>query len=216
MKITKIEIQKKNKKRYNLYIDDEFKMGIHEDVIVYLGLYVNQIIDESMYDDILLKEVKAQAKADAMNFISYRMRSRYEVKEKLRNLDYTEELIEETLLFLMEYGYLNDLEFTKSFIHDKATVSKHSLKKIRYDLKAKGISQSTFDDALQYYTDQDIDFEYDNAKILSKKKYDQLKAKNKYNEYELKQRVYQYMVQKGYLMYLVKDALNDALEEAID
>jgi len=213
MKITKIEIQKKNLKRYNLYIDGEFKMGIHEDVIVSLGLYVNMVIDDHMLEDILMKEVYAKAKADALNYISYRMRSESEVKTKLYELGNTEDMVNVTIDFLYEYGYLNDYEFTKSFIHDKATLSRHSLYRIKHDLKIKGVSSKVIEKAISYYNDQMIDFDYDNAKVLSLKKYKQLSNKKKYSEYELKQRVYQALSQKGFNIYTVKDALEDALNE---
>ncbi|MCH4889737.1 hypothetical protein EZV73_19295 [Acidaminobacter sp. JC074] len=217
MKITKIEIQKKNLKRYNLYIDGDFKMGIHEDVIVSLGLYVNMVIDEATVEDILLKEVYAKAKADALNYISYRMRSESEVKSKLYELGNTEDMVNVTIDFLYEYGYLNDYEFTKSFIHDKATLSRHSLYRIKHDLKLKGVSSKVIEKAINYYKDQMIDFDYDNAKVLALKKYKQLLSKKKYSEYELKQRVYQALSQKGFNIYTVKDALEDALnEEPID
>ena len=213
MKITKIEIQKKNLKRYNLYIDDEFNMGIHEDVIVILGLYVNMVIDQEMYNEILLKEVYSKAKADALNFISYRMRSESEVKKKLFELGYTPEMIDTTIDFLYEYSYLNDFEFTKSFIHDKATLSRHSIYRIRHDLRQKGVNSEIIEKALNHYRDQMIDFDYDNAKVLSLKKYKQLHNKRKYNEYELKQRVYQALVQKGFNIYTVKESLQDALDD---
>ncbi len=213
MKITKIEIQKKNKKRYNLYLDEEFKTGIHEDVLVMLGLYVNQEITQESYDDIIQKELNAKAKSEALHYISYRMRSTSEVVKKLADSDYDNDVISVTLAFLNEHGFLNDDEFTKAFIHDKATLSRHALAKIIYDLKKKGIPLPTIEKAKNYYMDQEIDFDFDNAKVLSLKKYKQLLAKNKYNEYELKQRVYQALTQKGFNIYLVKDALSEALTD---
>jgi regulatory protein len=211
MKITRIEIQKKNKKRYNLYLDNEFRTGIHEDVLVMLGLHVNQQITEEIYEDIILKELYAKAKSEALHFISYRMRSTSEVVKKLS--EYEEEVINETLDFLNEHGFLNDKEFIKAFIHDKATISRHSMTKIKYELKKIGLPTHLVEQVVNDYVDQEIDFDFDNAKVLSLKKFKQLLAKDKYNEYELKQRVYQSLTQKGYNIYLVKDALNKALEE---
>lgn len=211
MKITKIEIQKKNKKRYNLYIDDEFHMGIHEDVIVYMGLYVHQEIDESTYNNILLSEVAAKAKAEAINFLSYRMRSVYEVKKKLSSLDYLEDIIDETIDFLKKQGYLNDLEFAKAFIHDKTFVSRHSLKKIKYDIRLKGIHEEVFEEAL---CDLNIpDIENENIRYFAQKKYQQLLGKKKYNAYEIKQKIYQHLVQKGFNLYEVKDMVHLIIEE---
>jgi len=213
MKITKIEIQKKNKNRYNLYMDDVFKCGVHEDVIVYLGLHVNQEISDETYHEILLKEVKAKAKADAIKFISYRMRSVFEVKEKLISLECGSDAISHVLDFLEEHKLVNDYEFAKAFIHDKATLSHHSMSKISFELKKKGISADIIEKSKSHYIDQGEDFDYQNAKLLSLKKYKQLVLKDKYNDFELKQRVYQTLSQKGFNIYLVKEALADVLYE---
>ncbi|MBI9012752.1 MAG: RecX family transcriptional regulator [Clostridiales bacterium] len=213
MKITKIEIQKKNKNRYSLYMDDVFKCGVHEDVIVYLGLHVNQEISDEMYNDILLKEVVAKAKADAIKFISYRMRSVFDVKEKLKTLECGPDVISQVLDFLEEHNLVNDFEFTKAFIHDKSSISRHSMSKISYELKKKGISSDIINKAKTYYSELGEDFDYENAKVLSLKKYKQLVVKNKYNEYEIRQKVYQYLSQKGFNIYLVKEALEDGLYE---
>ncbi len=37
-KITKIEVQKKNKERFNLYLDGEFEMGIDMDTYIHFNL----------------------------------------------------------------------------------------------------------------------------------------------------------------------------------
>ena len=37
-KITKLEVQKKNKERFNLYLDNEFEMGIDIDTLVKFNL----------------------------------------------------------------------------------------------------------------------------------------------------------------------------------
>jgi len=213
MKITKIETQKKDLKRYNIYVDGEFTLGVHEDVIVLMGLYVNQEIDKKTLDEMLIKEGFAKAKADAIKFIAYRMRCQKEVIDKLIKNGHDPSVVRRVLDFLKENALVNDLEFAKAFIHDKATISRHPMSRIIYDLRKKGIHETDIESAKHYYTSQDTDFDYENALILSYKKYKQLYDKNKYTEYQLKQRVYQYMTQKGYNLYLVKDALEEALSE---
>lgn len=43
-KITKIEVQN-NKERFNLYLDDEFEMGIDIDTFVYFNLKKGQLVE---------------------------------------------------------------------------------------------------------------------------------------------------------------------------
>lgn len=44
-KITKIEVQKNNKERFNLFLDEAFEMGIDIDTLVKFNLKKNQMID---------------------------------------------------------------------------------------------------------------------------------------------------------------------------
>ena len=46
-KVTKIEVQKKNKERFNLFLDGEFEMGIDIDTLVKFNLKKDQILEPS-------------------------------------------------------------------------------------------------------------------------------------------------------------------------
>lgn len=51
-KVTKIEVQRKNKERFNLYLDGVFEMGIDMDTLVKFNLKKNQMIDAKQMEDI--------------------------------------------------------------------------------------------------------------------------------------------------------------------
>ena len=51
-KITKLEVQKKNKERFNLYLDNEFEMGIDIDTLVKFNLKKDQILEPSDMEQI--------------------------------------------------------------------------------------------------------------------------------------------------------------------
>ncbi|HCY4644726.1 TPA: recombination regulator RecX, partial [Staphylococcus aureus] len=44
-KITKIEVQKKNKERFNLFLDEQFEMGIDIDTLVKFNLKKGQQLE---------------------------------------------------------------------------------------------------------------------------------------------------------------------------
>ena len=212
MIITKIELQKKNKNRYNLYLDDEFRTGIHEDVLVYYNLHVKMEIDDEFYNEILRKEIFAKAKNEAVHFISYRLRSTMEIRNKMKSNEYEDSIIDEVIEFLEQYNFIDDYNFAKAFIYDKSTIAKHSLKKISIDLKHKGIQNDIIQKALDHYIDEGFDFESDTLAHLVGKKYKQYENKGKFTTYEVTQKVIQYFYQKGFGIDKVKLALNDYKE----
>lgn len=214
MKITKIEIQKKNNKRYNIYVDEIFELGVDENVLIKCGLYVDQTIDSEFITNIVLKEEQSKGNHYAINLISYRMRSEKEVIDKMRIKNYEFNIIDNTIQFLYENNLLNDLNFSLMFLRDKTSLNRHSLKRIKYDLKNKGVSNEIINNAINLYLDENDDPDFENARYLSLKKYHEIKARKKSSsltEYEIKQKTYQAIVIKGFNIYTVKDALEDGL-----
>lgn len=207
MKITKIEQQKKNRNRYSLFMDGEFKIGVHEDVIVFLNLKKDMDIDDETYKTLILKEEVAKAKQSALKYINYRLRSRKEVYNKLRDLDYTEEIIDETFDFLERYAFINDLEFAKAYIHDKSTIAHHSQKKIRYDLRNKGISDQLIDELFSH--EDNIENELASITKYVIKKFKQYKDEEPYIR---KQKTLKYCTGKGFNYGLVKQAIELYIE----
>ncbi|MBN2796075.1 MAG: RecX family transcriptional regulator [Clostridia bacterium] len=207
MVITKIEQQKNNKNRYSLYIDGEFKLGISEDVIVFLNLSVKQEINDTLYEMILQKELYAKAKSSALKYLQKQMKSKKEVIQKLMILEYPQVIIDEVMLFLEEYNFVDDLAYAKAYIHDKLSLSKHSMKRIQYDLNQKGIKQQIIEEALFDIDDQILLYEQENLVNDLRKKKKDYECKNKYNDYEIKQKLMYFFSQKGYSFDKIKKAI---------
>ena len=63
-KITAIEVQRKNKKRYNVYIDDSFAFGVHEDVLILHKLTVGMELSTAFKEEVLVAEEQSKANKD--------------------------------------------------------------------------------------------------------------------------------------------------------
>ena len=209
MIITKLEIQKKNKHRYNLFIDDKFNCGIHEDVIINLNLKTGMDIDENFFQNILQVEQQAKAKSDALHYIGYRMRSILEVEQKLENLGYEPSMITKTIEFLKEHNFLNDTAFAQAYISDKSNISRQSLRRIKYDLYKKGISDTIFVDACKEYLKKDEE----NLKYLLPIKYKSLEKKYGDQAYILEQKILSFFYQKGFPIDTIKSVYRRLLSE---
>lgn len=164
MKITKIESQR-NKERVNIYLDGEFAFGILRELQFKHKLKENMEITQDYIDNIILEEEQIKTNNAALRFLSYRQRSEKEIRDKLKEKDFEEEFIDNTIVYLKENDLIDDLAFAKAFVKDKIHLNKHGPRKIRYDLYLKGISDSIIDKALE----QD-DTEYERALELAKKK----------------------------------------------
>lgn len=206
MKISKIETQKKNKDRLNIYIDDAFAFGLSVDVFVKYNLKKDQEIDNEFIEEILLAEENNKAINLGVKYLSYRQRSIKEVKDHLKRKGYEESIVQITIDYLVEKKYLNDLEFAESFIRDKSYLNKYGINKIRYELMNKGISKEIIARTLKF----DDDEEYNNAMELAHKK---MKSYKKLDRDSIYRKLGGFLQRKGYRYDTVSKVIRDVLDE---
>jgi regulatory protein len=204
MKITKIESQK-NQDRVNIYIDGEFAFGLMAEIQYKYDLSKGMEINKEYIDKVLLEEEQAKANDQALRFLTYRQRSKKEIIDKLKKNGFSENIIENTLLYLKEYNLINDLEFAESFAKDKINLNGFGPKRIKYDLYKKGISN----DIIQKVLEEDKDDEYSRALELGKKKLTSYKNDDKNAKYR---KLGGFLQRKGYSYECVSKVLRELVK----
>ena len=206
MNISKIEAQKNNKDRLNIYLDDVFAFGLSMDVFIKYNLKKGQELDNSFVEEILLEEENNKAITSALKYLSYRQRSIKEARDHLKRKGYEETIIEKTLDYLLEKNYLNDYEFANSFIRDKSYLNKYGIKKIRYELINKGVSKEIIEKTLKF----DKDEEYSNALTLANKK---MRSYKNLDNSSIYRKLAGFLQRKGYRFDTVSKVLKEVLDE---
>ena len=107
--ITAVEKQS-NKPRYHIYLDGEYRLSVHEDVLVKHRLMKGSRVNERQLTRILRDE-ELQKAIRPLCGMQDAGRSIYEVKQKLSSLSYEEELAEEAVACLQRQGVLNDEKY---------------------------------------------------------------------------------------------------------
>ena len=102
----------------------------------------------------------------ALALLEFRDRTERELRQKLKEREYSAEEINETVLFLKEYRYLDDEAYVDRYI--RSCAARKSRRQIRADLERKGVSREIIDLQLQEeYVDEDSQI----RKLLQKKGY---------------------------------------------
>ncbi len=83
----------------------------------------------------------------ALKYLSYRQRSIKEIRDYLQKKDFSEQEISETIQKLLDYKFLNDTEFARTFVNSKQLRGK-SKRNISFELKLKGVSPDTSEEVL--------------------------------------------------------------------
>ena len=102
----------------------------------------------------------------ALALLEFRDRTEWELRQKLKEREYSAEEIDETVLFLKEYRYLDDEAYVGRYI--RSCAARKSRRQIRADLEHKGVSREIIDLQLQEKT---VDEDSQIRKLLQKKGY---------------------------------------------
>lgn len=208
MVITKIEKQKKNSKRWNLFVDGEFACGISEDTFLKFGLRTNDEITEDTVNEIKKFDEYQFAKKSALDFLSYRIRSTAEIKEKLKSKKISAGTIDKTIAHLDKIGLLNDNEFAKLLVQSKMGKKPAGKKVIRQKLFQKGIPKIIGDKVIEelYTADKEIELIADIYKNYSSK----IKGLDKFQK---RRKLFEYLMRKGFDIDSINEFLNEKLKE---
>ena len=198
MIITAITQQKNNKDRYSVFIDDNFAFGLIMQDIVYFKLKQGEEISQEKYNFIQNELIYIQAQDIALHYIAYKMRTEQEVRKKLFEKEYTEYIIERVIHFLIEYHYIDDMKYCKSYIKQRLQYNPKGVYILKMELKQRGIKQSILDKAIE---NSDIDELNDAIKLLQKKclYLDDIDEKNK-------KRLFAFLQRRGYSYDIIKEA----------
>lgn len=197
-KITKIEVQKNDKNRVNVYIDGDFWAGLDEFIALKHRLKPGVELSDGEMCEIALDSDGNKAFEKAMSLLSKRPKTEKQIRDYLKEKGYIDPVIENVVEKLYNYKYLNDLEFAKSFIsfHSK----KWGAKKIKFELKHTGVADEVAEEAFEEAGSQKEEA-YDLAKKFIERK----------DEF-IKEKVFAHLYSKGFLSSDISYAI-DRLKE---
>ena len=116
-KVTSVEPQKKNAKRFNVFLDGEFAFGADEDLVVSRRLVVGKIITVEDLENFLFEAEVGKLMEKMYRLWSIRQRSEKEVRDyfRVKNIDISQLTIDSLVENLKKKGMVNDLEFAKTW-----------------------------------------------------------------------------------------------------
>ena len=206
MKITKIKTQKRDSLRFNLYLDGKFCLGISGQLIAKEGLRLGQEISEKKLERLKKDESREKVWGMALRYLSYRPRSREEMREYLARKEIEEELIEKIVKRLEKQGHLDDQRFAKSWIEDRKNRLKGP-RLIYLELLKKGVDKEKVELALgSWYNkkeEKEIAWQALEKKVKQKKKGEKKKL-----TFREKGKFYRFLMQRGFNYDIIRELLS--------
>lgn len=190
MRITGIEEQKKNKNRYNLYIDGEYYCSIDKDILEEMGFAEGMELNPDEFNHKLEIIQYKSALKTAFYILMRSSKTESEISKKLREKNHAEKAIHSVLEYLKELGYINDESYTESYIRSTRETAGTSKRSLYYKLAGKGVDTEIIQQKLE---EAEID-DYAAALKAAEKKLSGLKGDKRAKAAKL----YGYLYRKGF------------------
>lgn len=206
--IGKITAAKKTAGRYHIYLEQngktDYAFSVSEDVLVREQLLKGKELSDEEISELKKQDETDRAYQNAINFISYRMRSVHEVRTYLSEREVPDEEIESIITALTSRGFLDDEAFAFSYVRTKRDTAKKGPSVIARELKEKGIDAALIERALQEYP---YEMQLDDAIRFAEKKQT---AYQKESKRKREEKLMQFLMQKGYSADIAKESISQA------
>lgn len=167
MVVTSIEEVEKSK--IKVIIDDIYIYYLYQKEVNSFNIKVGMEITKESLEEILLDTVYRRAKQKALAILKFMDRTEQELRNKLSDAGYMSDIIDRTIAYVSEYGYLDNERYASAYI--RARKNTKSRLAIRTELLQKGLSKELIERRMQeeYEVDENAS-EAEDAELIAIRK----------------------------------------------
>ena len=143
------------------------------------------------------------AREKIQTYCAYQERCHQQVIRKLKSWGLISEAIDLLICELMQFNFLNEERYARSFARGKFRINKWGRKKIRVELKKREVYDKCIEFSMQEIDDNAY---FETLRQVLQKKNEQEKETNPYKR---KAKLTRYLVSRGYEYDLIRDALEE-------
>ncbi|MCH7541357.1 RecX family transcriptional regulator [Patescibacteria group bacterium] len=212
-KITNIAQQKKDPKRFNVYVGEQFAFGISANLRFEKRLEISQRLSEKQIQNLIEADQIERLLNKGLNILSFRPRSEKEIRDyllrkgKLKEVrseaekDQYKSSLEKVISRLKKLKQINDYAFAKWWVDQRTRFKPRGPYVIRGELLAKGVSREVVDELTNIKKEDQIHL----ALTAASKK---ISAYKKLEEVNFRKKLESYLVGRGFSWEIAKNAVD--------
>ncbi|MCI9360461.1 MAG: regulatory protein RecX [Hungatella sp.] len=128
-----------DKQRSKVFLDEEQVFVLYRGERKRYQIEEGNELSEEQYNRILEEILLKRGKERALYYLKDRDRTEYEIRKKLKEGFYPQQVVDQIINFLTEYHFLDDLDFGRRYIETYG--NQRSRKRLEFDLLKKGLKQ---------------------------------------------------------------------------
>lgn len=147
--ITAIKPQKAKKNWFNIFLNYKFAFSLPSEIIINKNLKVEEVLSSKEIDELQNENEIYLNYSRALNFLSFRPHSEYEVYRYLSQKKVGRETVEKIMEKLRKLKFLNDKDFALWLIEQRSGRKAKGQYFLEQELKSKGVSKEIVQEALR-------------------------------------------------------------------
>ena len=183
------EIKPLEKGKSALILDNGEELILYRSELRALSLSGQMELPEKLYRKIMDEIIGLRAKKRAMHLLERMDRTEKQLYDKLLQSGYPQECIENAILYVKKYHYIDDRRYASNYI--RCYQDRKSRLRMQQDLLRKGVSRALIEEVLEeeFQADECIQI----RSLLEKRGFDATECDEKE-----RQRCYQFLMRRGF------------------
>lgn len=194
------------KTKYRIYLDGEPAFILYKGEMKKLDIREGQSISRETEERIRSEILFRRAKLRTMHLLEDMDRTETELRDKLSQGEYPDDVIEKAIDYVSSFGYIDDVRYAENYILGRKDLK--SRREIRAVLAKKGISGEDIEQAFSACYSEDSEAEAV-RRILRKRKFSPESA-----DRAQMQKMYGYLARKGFRYEVIRQVIQNADENA--
>ena len=192
--MTVTDITEISKKKSKVFLDTDLCFALYKSELRTYRIEKNAEISQECYDTLMNEVLLKRAKLRCMNLLKSRDYTEYQLRIKLRQGVYPEEIIDAAIAYVASYGYVNDFRYAQNYIEYAGNTK--SRRQIENSLASKGVSKDTIEYAYEQCSEEDSVTAEEELihRLLEKKHFDREHA-----TYEECQKMIGFLYRRGFV-----------------
>ena len=173
------------------------------------NLTVGKELSADYIEKVVLAEEQSKSNNYALKLLGFRARSEHEIRSKLYQKGYESSVIEETVLYLKKYNYIDDYAFAKALVKNELNLKQSGEGQIKQKLIKKGISKEIIRRVMEELLDEE-------ESLAACIKLAEKKLKTSYRNdatMDKVRKVAAFLQRRGYPYSMIKKAVEEILSE---
>lgn len=184
------QISEVDKKRMMIHTEEGVSFVLYKGEVRRFELKEGQELASEVYEeirtDILIKRVRKRA----MFLLEKMDRTESQLRNKLRQGFYGEDLIDDAVAYVKKYHYIDDNRYAQTYVRYQK--ERKSKRQIKMDLMQKGVEREIIEQAIE------IEYGTESEQELIMKWVEKRKYKIGNSDVKEKQKMYQFLMRKGF------------------